>query len=256
MKKTSIFIITFLVSFLTIYSVYYYTQIRKLDQSVVAMAIDLPNTVYGKADSGQSDKNMIWTRGVNQIINSKDSVQELGNIPDEHFVAFNNAKNKDNLEKFYENLVSKYQNHPPLPFDDVKDGEKIMLSYFFYNVRLPQGFRVSATTVDFHGTKVKSLQYHILRKKDTGTVTFYRNDSTKEYAFRILLNGGTEEAVIYNSTANNSWDSAFHAARLITSSNQYKYSPGQDESILFPELDFNIIKDYSRVISLLKNVSN
>jgi len=47
MKKLFIFFIAFWVSFMAIYSIYYYKVKSKLDQSVVAMAKDLPHTVVG-----------------------------------------------------------------------------------------------------------------------------------------------------------------------------------------------------------------
>src|ERR1700679_1759771 len=117
-----------MVSFMTIYSVYYYTQIKKLDASIVALAKDLPHTVFGKADWTSKDKNMIWFEGISQSmsLSHKDTGQFPAFVPDEHFASLNAAYTKENLEKFYEELVTKYPNHPPIQFDSIKDGEKVL----------------------------------------------------------------------------------------------------------------------------------
>jgi hypothetical protein len=247
MKKTTVFLITFLISFLTIYSLYYYSQLSKLDQSVVAKASDLHKTVYGMSDSSNKNDNMIWTKGIDQILNAgiNDTGHFLSNVPDDHFVSFNDAKNKANLEKFYENLVTKYQNHPPLAFDDVKDGQKILFSYFFHNMRLPEGFRVSERKVFFHDTYVRSLQYRSGNTTDTSSVAFFKKEASREYAFRVKLNNGTEEAIAYSSPVNTSWKDEYKSAAAFCSTSKYRYSPAKDESVLLPELDFNIIKDYT-----------
>jgi hypothetical protein len=244
LKKATIFIIAFMVSFLTIYSVYYYKEIKKLDQSVVALAKDLPNTQFGFEGNADNDKNMIYSPGLEQVLSASTKNDSLpSTIPDEHFAAFNTTYTRDHMEKFYENLVSKFPNHPPVEFKDVKDGERVLMSYFFYNVHLPKGFRVSASAVDFHGVRVKALQYHPA-ETDTGKVSFYKNDATHEYAFKIKINGGTEELIIYNTPADSPWKSVMTQSGEMISNPKYLYHPAKDESVLMPELDFNITKDH------------
>src|SRR6185503_15277893 len=110
MKKMFIFFAAFWVSFMTIYSIYYYKVESKLDESIVAEAKDLPNTVIGFAELKDSDKNMIYTEGISQVIPalSIDSTQSLSAVPDTDFVSFNGTYTKDHLEKFYEGLVTKF----------------------------------------------------------------------------------------------------------------------------------------------------
>src|SRR5437588_393692 len=128
---------------MTIYSIYYYTQKKKLDQSIVADAKDLPNTTIGIDKKAAPGKNIIYTQGLAQVIPAihlkSDSFYFLAPAPAEHFVFFNDLNTSANREKFYEGLVTKFPNHPPLLFKDAKDGDRVLLSYFFYNVRLPQG---------------------------------------------------------------------------------------------------------------------
>jgi len=232
-------------SFMTIYSVYYYTQIRKLDQSVVANVKDLKSTILGlPVTVDDSYKNYIITQGLSQVLGEL-SMSDLGvsPVPNDHFAAYNGPKTKDNLEKFYEGLVTKFPNHPPIDFDTVKEGEKIAMSYFFYNMRFPEGFRVSARLIDFKGEKVRSLQYHP-KKADTSLVTVYKNDKTSEYALRIKLNGGTEEAVIYSKPGfDDTWVGCLNQAATFITQTENRYTPASDESVLIPELDVSLVKD-------------
>jgi hypothetical protein len=248
MNKSTIFFLAFMISFMTIYSVYYYGQRKKLDQSVVALAKDLPHTVVGAASMADKDKNMIYTRGIAQIelgIKS-DSPQFLSNVPDENFVFFRSKNVKDSLEKFYEGLVTKFQNHPPIEFKDVKDGDRVLLSYYFQNIRLPGGFRVSASPVDFHGTPVKALQYHPSKNNNDTNVAFYKNELTKEYAIKVKMDAGKKELVIYSTSNDSGWMHNYKSAGALISNETYKYKPAQDESVLFPDLDFSVVKDYTK----------
>src|ERR1700692_3302442 len=110
----------FLVSTMTIYTIYYYTQIGKLDSSVVALLKDLPNTFFGKIDKDARDKNLIRTAGIDQalLMSQKSDTHFKAFIPGEHFVSFNTTYSKDNLELFYEGFVTKFPNHPPIQFSD------------------------------------------------------------------------------------------------------------------------------------------
>ncbi len=247
MRKLYIFFIAFWVSFMTIYSIYYYKVKSKLDQSVVAMAQDLPHTVFGFEAQSDSDKNMIFTEGLSQIIPtlSKDYDSFLVPVPDTGFVSFNGPYTKPNIEKFYEGLVTKFQNHPPIEFKNLKDGNRLLLSYFFENVHLPDGFRVSESVVDFRGKKVRALQYHHQYISDTGYVSFYKNDNMHEYALKVKVNDGKDELTMYSCEACNSW---LHAKLKADSLINYsvKYVPANNESVLIPELDFNIVKDFDK----------
>src|SRR6185312_14727363 len=115
MKKMFIFFAAFWVSFMTIYSVYYYKVEGKLDESIVADVKDLPHTVMGLPGLNDSDKNMIYTQGISQVIPalSGDSTHSLSAVPDTDFVSFNGTYTKDHIEKFYEGLVTKFTHHPP-----------------------------------------------------------------------------------------------------------------------------------------------
>jgi len=217
-----------------------------MDFSVVANAKDLPHTVVSEIDKNSTDKNMLWTKGINQVLPFQiDTDNVLTNVPDEHFVSYNLPYNKANLENFYEGLVTKFPNHPPIEFNELKDNEKLLLSYFFYNIRLPNGFRVSASSVDFHGTQVKSLQYRPQGRSDSSLTTFYKNDTTHEYAFKIIINGGKEELVMYSAANESFWKDTYKNATSFISGLSHKYKPAKDESVLVPEIDFSIVKDYS-----------
>ena len=91
MRKLFIFFIAFWVSFMTIYSIYYYKVKSKLDSSVVAMTNDLPHTVFGFEGLSDSDKNMIFTEGLGQIMPSLSKYYDslLSPAPDTDFVSFN-----------------------------------------------------------------------------------------------------------------------------------------------------------------------
>jgi len=247
MRKLYIFFIAFWVSFMTIYSIYYYKVKNKLDQSVVAMAKDLPHTVFGFEAVNDSDKNMIFTEGLTQVIpsSSKGYDSLVSPVPDADFVSFNGTYTKQHLEKFYEGLVTKFQNHPPLEFKNLKDSAKLLLSYFFENVRLPDGFRVSASPVDFHGKKVRALQYHHQYTSDTGYVSFYKNDQDQEYVLKVKINDGKEELIMSSCQGCGSWQIAkAKSDSLIKSTPRYYIT--NKESVLVPELDFNIAKDLDK----------
>ena len=244
MRKLYIFFIAFWVSFMTIYSIYYYKIKNKLDQSVVAMAKDLPHTVFGFEGLKDSDKNMIFIQGLTQVIPSSSNGYDsfLSSVPDADFVSFNGTYTKEHLEKFYEGLVTKFQNHPPLEFKNIKDNDKLLLSYFFENVRLPDGFRVSASPLDFHEKKVRTLQYHHQYTSDTGYISFYKNDLSHEYVLRVKINDGKEELIMSSCQDCTSWQNAKAKSDLLMLSGT-RYYTGNKESVLIPELDFNIAKD-------------
>jgi len=247
MRKLFIFFIAFWVSFMTIYSIYYYKVKSKLDSSVVAMAKDLPNTVFGFESVQDSGKNMIFTEGLSQVIPSlsKNYDSLLLPVPDTAFVSFNGPYTRDHIEKFYEGLVTKFQNHPPIEFKNLKDGNRLLLSYFFENVHLPDGFRVSESAVDFRGKKVRALQYHHQYISDTGYVSFYKNDASREYALKVKVNDGKDELMMYSCETCDSWLQAKAEADSLTRKST-KYVPANNESVLIPELDFNIVKDFDK----------
>jgi hypothetical protein len=229
---------------MTIYTVYYYRVINKLDESVIANAKDIPKTVIGDAEIADSDKNMILTKGLMQVIAGTDSIQanSVADVPDADFVSFNAAYSKASLEKFYENLTTKFQSHPPLDFKNVKEGDRALMSYYFENIRLPDGFRVSATTVPFHSKNIRALQYHLVEYADTG-VSFYKTVNAHDYALKTMINSGKAELVIFNCPINKPWNIALAKADSLIRQHQCKYQILKDESVLVPELDFNIVKE-------------
>lgn len=250
MRKMFIFFAAFWVSFMTIYSVYYYKVSSKLDESIVAMAKDLPNTIIGNASSIDSDKNMIYSEGISQVIPGllKDSTSFLSPVPDTFFVSFNNTYSKAHIEKFYEGLVSRFINHPPIAFKNLKENERLLLSYFFENVHLPDGFRVSEKTIEFKGKNIRALQYHPHNSSDTAHVSFYKNDQNHgEFALKVKINDGNEELVMYSNPSCYQWANAELMAMKLTGNPAYRYLPGNDQSVLIPEIDFNIVKDFDKV---------
>ncbi len=248
MRKMFIFFAAFWVSFMTIYSVYYYKVSSKLDESVVAEAKDLPNTIIGIAPLKDADKNMVYSEGISQVIPTaiKDSATYLSDVPDTDFVSFNGTYSKAHIEKFYEGLVTKFINHPPIDFKNLKDNDKLLLSYFFENVRLPDGFRVSEKSIDFKGKKIRALQYHPHTASDTGKVTFYKNEKSQEYALKVKINDGKDEVLMYYNPLCHIWAEASTKAKEFTENRENKYLLSKDESVLVPEIDFNIVKDFNK----------
>ena len=112
-------------------------------------------------------------------------------------------------------------------------------------MHLPDGFRVSATPVDFRGKKVRSLQYHHQYISDTGYVSFYKNDVNHKYALKVKVNDSKDELTMYSCQTCNSWLQAKADADSLTNRGA-KYVPANNESVLIPELDFNIVKDFDK----------
>jgi len=191
---------------------------------------------------------MIFTEGLSQVMPALEMGYDslISFIPDADFVSFNGAYTKPNLEKFYEGLVTKFQNHPPMSFNHVKTNDRLLLSYFFENVHLPDGFRVSATPVVFRGKKVRSLQYYHQYASDTGEVYFYKNDLKHEYALKVKINGGKEELVMYNCPDCKTWIRAEVRADSLIRQRKARYYVSNKESVLVPELDFVIAKDLDK----------
>ncbi len=248
MRKMFIFFVAFWVSFMTIYSIYYYKVQSKLDESIVANVKDLPHTVMGLADAKDSDKNMIYTEGVSQVIPalSPDTMHLIGSIPDTDFVSFNGTYTKEHLEKFYEGLVTKFTHHPPISFSNLKDGQRLLLSYYFENIRLPDGFRVSDKNINYRGHNIRALQYYLTPNTDTGTIFFYKNDQTHEFAVKVKFNNGKDELVMYNDPSSQNWKYAKTAADALMGNKASKCVLTKTQSVLIPEIDFNIVKDYDK----------
>src|SRR5436190_24260400 len=95
--------------------------------------------------------------------------------------------------------------------------------------------------IDFKGVKVQALQYRSFSNPDSAAVLFFRNGD--EYALKVKINDGKEELLIYQNPNEYYWKNEYNKALALLASPAYRSLPAKDESILFPVLDFNFVKE-------------
>jgi hypothetical protein len=215
-RKALIFLGSFVVSIIVTYMVYYYTNIGKYTSGIVARVTDLKNTAMSPYDAADSHKNFIGSRS---IANS-DSRYSLP--PASMCLDYDTTYNRDVLYAVNDEISNEFHGHPPIGFPGVKDGERISFFYIFHRIIEP-GFASVDTGLAVDG---KRIAYCLVRP-GTG-VKLFRSGTNGLLYFQVPLKDGGLMVVEQE-------DAAGHEP-------QAPLNPENNQSVLMPVLDFNIVK--------------
>ncbi|RYD81337.1 MAG: hypothetical protein EOP53_06620 [Sphingobacteriales bacterium] len=235
MRKALIFVCAFAVSSLVIYSVYYYGRINKLTSGIVAFASELPKTAFSpKYPKHFSDTSYIGNAGLSSAINDSLST-DFSLPPTENYLTGNGIYNKAFLEEMNIGISNKFPNHPPIGFGNLQEGDKVLFSYFFKNVILPKSFFPAVNTIDVDGKHFRALAY-MPEKKEESIAFAMGENNTRIY---IPIDNSSQYFII----SKHKFD--FNNGNFIDK-NGFILDPmnvaANQKSIIFPEIDFNIIK--------------
>ncbi|MGZ5244562.1 MAG: hypothetical protein ACXWDO_11900 [Bacteroidia bacterium] len=229
LNKALIFVSAFVVSSLIIYQVYYYSKIKSLSSGIIATAAELPGTKLSPIlPKHFSDTSYMGNAGLLAAIG--DTTQSsFAFAPTENYLSGNGVFNKAFLDEMNIGISNKFPNHPPIGFNNLQQGDKILFSYLFKNVILPLGFSPFEGSINVNGKHFRALLY--MGGKDSGVkVNVTGNKVNKVF---IPLDNGNQELVISKTNiATESQDSSKH----------FIHNLPLTQNIVFPEIDFNIIK--------------
>ena len=258
MKKSAIFISSFMVSFMVIYSVYYYMNVKDLDRGVVSAASDLKNTVIGYEGLNTENKSVVYNLGLFQSVQqhaltANDTSHWLADakanpIPQNHFLGIDTPYSRNALEKIYEHLLIKFSKHPPIDFGKLKNGDSIMFSYFFQNISLPVGFRRAAAGIKIKDKDYYSLEYYPFDSlHNSASVCFFTNTAGDKYLLQVENKESGELATwVSNAEGLGAMSNYINAGRMLKEGTITKHTFGKSESVVIPELDFSFVKRYKQ----------
>jgi hypothetical protein len=180
LRKILIFLSAFCISFMVIYSVYYYSRASRLQSGLVMDAADLRHTqlenILHQSDTGQ---NIIYIPAVRQALGAP-----LG-IPGDNFVGMQGTYSRNFIEKIDEAILHHFPNHPPIDFPGLQNGDSVLFSYYFQQLMMPRNFFWLDNWESFAGKHVRSL---ILRPEIKDTILKVS-----------LLDGGSYKRITFNT---------------------------------------------------------
>jgi len=246
-KKLQVYLITAVISFMVIYTIYYITQAPYQEQGLTATADSLYNTVFGlpgmKEDAG---KNFISSSLV-AIASQKNNRQIFNGIisnsapaPDSFYLIWGGVYQKEISDTLDKIMIEKMTSHPPLDFKYATDGQPFLFTYLFRNLQLPTTFIETNDTMLFEGQPVSTVFYSpAFGKEPNGGVLFYLSDDKKVFALKVISQEAGDEAVWISST-----DSVEFAKAEAYFQHATKNAMPDNERIKIPRLDFFFQKDF------------
>lgn len=229
---------------MVIYTVYYHKRMATMHNGIVAAAPELPHTYIGANKDSLASGNIIYSDGIAQALQGQAGYTLAGAAPVENYVSMNAAYSTDQMHLMYDTLLSKFPNHPPLDFNGVKDGDNVLFSYFFQNVRLTKSFRSSFTRIHEDGETYRAIEY-IPSDKDS-SVSFYKNGNT----FQMTIDMNRDQELVMIKAEPKALDSIINALPgQALSDNPLRLNKANlsaTESIIFPETDLSLVKDYNK----------
>jgi hypothetical protein len=242
-----LFICAFVVSTLVIYSVYYYSHINKYQGGVVVMADELKNTIISpeiKADKAK--KNFILFTGLLQAFGKNEPGLSFA---DTNRILTNAPYSVDLDEKLNVEISRKFPGHPPISFPGLKPGDKLLFSYFFQNIHLPQGFYYGMKK-DSHGVEYKTLRYSPAVGKASGSDVSILGSKD---SFLLQINLSANEEAVFVSIPNIDANSISDSAALWSGLEEQKLK--KSVTVEVPFLDFSITrrKNGKDIDTVIKN---
>ena len=249
-RKIMIFVSTFMVSFIIIYSSYYYKNTRLIGGGYICDADTCKSLIMNPHPYQPSDKNIIYSAGIiNTLLKNKIEIHSAAAIDFKNLMeenAFSQYLGKFNdkaLDGINEDVQYKFPQHPPLQFPKIKEGNQLLFSYVFKNLKLPNYLGIADNDFDFKGKKIKFIQYFpSYDKKQSGHL--YRTKDSGNYLFTLNLEDGST-AYWYTAIGTPDMITAWKDGQyLIQNSVPLNLMP--NEYVLFPEIDLSVIKHYTK----------
>lgn len=251
MKKALIFLSAFVVSFVIIYSVYYYSrpaQLRYLDHGFTAQADTLKHTLMRPHPYEPSaTKNLVYSAGIlhalqngNIAVTAANAKEDSNIINNDFVVTYTGKYNEAALSKMNTELKNKFPNHPPLELKGISEGKDLLFAYVFRNAFFPEGFRESAEGMKFAGKNVKAITYNAAETNKN--VQLFTSADKKSYVLKIVLENN-EEAVWVFAPDMQDVVSGFKKAQNMIQEGILQ--PITTEEITVPVLDFYLVNEYT-----------
>ncbi len=252
-RKILLYVVGFMVSLLIIYSSYYYRNHRYTVGGFVADA-DTTHHILMRPHPYEpsGDNSLIYSAGIiNALSNAKIPMQAAAQqefrklMPESCFTGGAGVWSEAMEEKSDRDVMSKFRGHPPLQFSGLKTGERLLFSYVYRNVELPQGFETIESDLDFAGAKVRYIRYRRDQAEQGAKdpVSVYISEDKKVYALKVLLYEG-DEAWYYHADGLvdivNSWKACQKMIRL-----GHPAVLDKNFFLLVPELDMFLTKTYT-----------
>lgn len=224
-NKAFIYIFSFCVSFLVIYSVYYYTRLPFQFGGITANADDLKRTIVNPTFKTEDTLNCISTTAF---------LKDSGGLPDSFSLSYMGPVNDHILDSLDERITTKIPKHPPLDFQDLKKGQNLNLCYLLRKVDLPSMFTIPIDKLRFKGTDVRALAL----KKNNKNISVKFSKNKKDCSVIVTL-PETEEEVGWISRN-------IYIKYGLAKDSLLSVSLGKEDWIQLPMLDMFIMKNYAR----------
>ena len=250
MRKGLIFMSAFVVSFMVVYSWYYYHNIQWLSNGYVANADTIKHSlVLPHPYQPSMDKNIIYTAGIISALDKSKTDFTIGAksifsniLNDQIYTSYNGTYSAQSVDKISEETEKKFPKHPPLKFENIKDGEKMLFAYVFRKVELPEAFLDNGNKgMNFGKKNVRAIRFNGLG--NTGDARFYVSKNGKQFAMYIPISKDDELYWFHKDSLQSISDAWRDMQELLIPDQLHLLSQGQE--VLMPELDLFLEKTYT-----------
>lgn len=248
MRKALIYLAAFSVSFIVIYSIYYYANVPRLSGGFVANADTLSRTIVRPHPyEGSMGKNVIYSAamiaamehsGMDFQAGSKEVFRTI--VDSNVFSWYSGPYSQAAVDKVSQDIQSKFPNHPPLKIQNVQPGQKMLFAYLFRNAELPAGFSDYTPGMDFKGEKVRAIRFG---GTDKSGATLYMGRNNSVYVLKIPVDYNEEVYWLHTDSLQDVTDAWKTAQAIINSGHVHALT--LEEEIIFPEIDIFLEKTYS-----------
>jgi|GEM_PF-6736269 len=236
-QKILVFVGAFCVSFMAIYTVYYYNKVGKIQNSVVMSTNDLKRTSFitdSTTDGQKSDQVKLY---VNELIANKDTTGIYKNL------IFSTAVVNPALqEKLSEQVSIWFGNHPPLNLG--VDGSKLYYCFLFNNFKFPAAYRISSTPIIYADSQRKAaLVYYPYYKSINDSNASLAKAADGSIIFKVKFPKLGQELIYFSypkpksSTPN--WELMFRMEAELSAKNMFK-PIDSNTAIIFPIVDLSL----------------
>ena len=249
MRKGLIFMSAFVVSFIVVYSWYYYRNIQWSSDGYVANADTIKHSIVVPNPYQPSlQKNIIYSAGIISALNKSKIEYTIGAknifsnvLNDGICTLYSGTYSAAAVDKLGEETAGKFPRHPPLKFENIKDGEKMLFAYVYRNIELPPAFLENNKGISFGSKKVRSIMYNGLG--NTANTRFYMSKDGKEYALCIPVSKDEDAYWFHKDSLQSISDAWLDMKELLTTDHVHVITQGQE--VLIPELDLFLEKTYT-----------
>ncbi len=248
MRRALIYMSAFVVSFMLMYSWYYYKNLRWLSSGYVANADTLKHTIMAPQPYQPSiEKNIIYSAGLISAMNKAKLEFTIGAksifdtiINEQYYSTYKGMYSPGALDKVSEETARKFPKHPPLSIQGIKDGEPMIFAYTFRNIELPSAFLENIKGIKFGNKTIRAICYNGLG--EAGKTKFYFNPKTKQYALVIPIDNNEELFWYHSDTLQDIADAWKNLNSFCIQENMHVLSQGQE--VVMPALDLFLEKTY------------